>query len=354
MRTILITSTKRLAGKSTVGLGLCMWARKKGEKVGYFKPLGDRVVRKDERMYDHDAHLFKEVLGLSESEEKMSIAHDYKGLLRDTSEHPKDYVGELRKRFEELSGGKDLMVVEGAHSLACGAYLGLSAPEIVKHVGGMVLVVATGSSEEVVDRVAMAKAYLNHVGAPMLGVVVNKATEQQISRENTMLVKLFGDIGVEFFGFLPERKSLSRITPRDIVEVLEAEILAGDKGLDTLLERVVVGAMGFEAAMKRLRTIPGNAIITGGDRTDLQLGALETSSRCLILTGGIFPAPTVLREAEQRGVPVLLVPYDTFSAAERIEKITPRIRPEETSKIEEIERLVLEFVELDRLWGVSS
>lgn len=354
MKTLVITSTKRLAGKSTIGLGICMWAKKKGEEVGYFKPLGDKIVRRNKVVYDHDAHLFKKVLGLTEPEEKMSIAHDYKGFLRDASTQPKEYVANLGKRFGELSKEKDLMVVEGAHSLPCGAYLKISAPEIVKHVGGMVLVVATGSNEELIDRVAMAKSHLDNMDAPMLGVVVNKATEQQTSSEKDLLLEFFDDMSVECFGFVPECKSLSGVTPKDFVEVLEADILAGDKGLGTRVERVVVGAMGFEAAMKRLRTIPGNAIITGGDRTDLQLGALETSSRCLILTGGIFPAPTVLREAEQRGVPVLLVPYDTFSAAERIEKITPRIRPEETSKIEEIERLILNHVELDRLWGASN
>ncbi len=35
------------------------------------------------------------------------------------------------------------------------------------------------------------------------------------------------------------------------------------------------------------------AVITGGDRTDLQLAALETSTTCLILTGSISPDPLI-------------------------------------------------------------
>ena len=44
---------------------------------------------------------------------------------------------------------------------------------------------------------------------------------------------------------------------------------------------------------------------------DIQLAALETSTSCLILTGNIYPSPSVLNRAEELCVPVLLTKLDT-------------------------------------------
>ena len=58
--------------------------------------------------------------------------------------------------------------------------------------------------------------------------------------------------------------------------------------------------------MTYFRRKPNKAVITGGDRADIQLAALETSTRCLILTGNLYPSPAVLNRAEELCVPVLL------------------------------------------------
>ena len=58
------------------------------------------------------------------------------------------------------------------------------------------------------------------------------------------------------------------------------------------------------------------ALITGGDRSDIHLVALETATRCLILTGNLRPMPEVVRRAEELGVPVLLVRQNTLEVVE--------------------------------------
>jgi len=45
----------------------------------------------------------------------------------------------------------------------------------------------------------------------------------------------------------------------------------------------MVGAMGQEQALNFLEVKANKAVITGGDRADVQLAALETSTKCLIL-----------------------------------------------------------------------
>ena len=49
----------------------------------------------------------------------------------------------------------------------------------------------------------------------------------------------------------------------------------------------MLGAMGAELALKFFRTKPDKIVITGGDRADIQLAALETDTKCLVLTGNL-------------------------------------------------------------------
>lgn len=80
----------------------------------------------------------------------------------------------------------------------------------------------------------------------------------------------------------------------------------------------------------------------GGDRADMALATLETSTSALILTGGLYPDVKVVSRAAEKGVPVILVHYDTYTAIEKISEISRRISPGDAAGIkiakENIER----------------
>jgi len=100
-------------------------------------------------------------------------------------------------------------------------------------------------------------------------------------------------------------------------------------GLNRLVEDVVIGSMTIDGALSYLRRAPNKAVITGGDRSDLAITALETSTSVLILTGGLYPDVSVLSRAIEKKVPVILVHYDTYTTIERLHEVTRRIRPED-------------------------
>ena len=99
-------------------------------------------------------------------------------------------------------------------------------------------------------------------------------------------------------------------------------LCAGDK-LDQLAEHFSIGAMNVDAALRFFRRVPNKAVITGGDRADIQLAALQTSTRCLILTGDLYPNERILTRAEEMGVPVVLVSQDTSTVAANL-RAAPR------------------------------
>jgi hypothetical protein len=92
------------------------------------------------------------------------------------------------------------------------------------------------------------------------------------------------------------------------------------------------------------------AVVTGADRTDIQLAALEASTQCLILTGAGEPLPQLINRAEELEVPLIKVEHDTLATVEVIEQAFGHVRLHEAVKATYSFRLVEEHCHLDRLF----
>lgn len=122
---------------------------------------------------------------------------------------------------------------------------------------------------------------------------------------------------------------------------LGGEVLACQNCMNLPVEDIMVDAMTLDGALRYLRRTTDKAVIIGGARADLALAALGTSTSVLILTGGLYPVVKVLSRAEEKGVPVILVHYDTYTTIERLSKVTRHINPDDKAGI----RVVLENIQ---------
>ena len=158
--------------------------------------------------------------------------------------------------------------------------------------------------------------------------------------------------GVPILAMLPNQRVLLSVTVAELAEGMGGEILCGEGGLDELVENLLVGAMSVDSALTYLRRKPNKALITGGDRADLQAAALETGTKCLVLTGNIRPGPRILAQAEDRNVPIILTRTDTMTAIERIEKFFGKTRFHQEQKIQRFEQLLKENMDFEALYNL--
>jgi BioD-like phosphotransacetylase family protein len=107
--------------------------------------------------------------------------------------------------------------------------------------------------------------------------------------------------------------------------------------------------MGQEKALRFFRRKANKAVVTGGDRSDVQLAALETSTTMLVLTGNLPPSPIVLSRADELGVPMVQVDMDTLTAVERMERLMGHVRLHGPGKIDKIRAMFAEGVAVDDL-----
>ena len=218
------------------------------------------------------------------------------------------------KAHQRLSENRDIVLIMGANNLYEGSFLGLPGVYIIKKLlGAKVVLINQFTHDLCVDCILGVKEAL---GDRLIGVILNRVPPARIEYIQRSLVPFLGSRGIDVLGIIPYDHLLSTITVKELSNILKARILCCENQLDELVENFSVGAMAVDKALKYFRKKRNKAVITGGDRPDIQLAALETSTKCIILTGNMVPSEIILAKAEERHVPVMVVKDDTLTTVE--------------------------------------
>ncbi len=340
-----IASTSGNSGKTLLVLGLArIWAGR-GIPVGYVKPLGKIPVVEEGGVVDEDASFLARELGLPGPPEAtcpVVITQDlvisaYRGEVAGLRERVGRAIADASSRCE-------ILLLGGAANLRDGIFLGLSPLDIITAHDCKVLLVDWFRGEKSMDQVLWAARIL---GDRLLGVVLNHVDRAREIFVRDMVRPFFEARGIRTYGAVPTDPLLDSVSVAALAAALPATVEWGTDRLDTMIERFCVGAMDVESALRVFRRIPRKAVITGGSRADIQLAALETDTRCLVLTGGIPPNDLILHKAEEKGVPVLVCRDDTMLTVERFEKLVGRRRIRESAKVVRGVGLVSAHVDAD-------
>jgi len=338
MKALYITSAETFSGKSALCIGLGLQFQKDGLKAGYMKPVNVNCQVKEGVAYDEDVFFAKQVYGMAEPADLISPVALTPARLEQQLRGPEtDFQPKLKEAFAKLAEGRDVLVLEGGRSLREGYVANLPPKKVVEMVDAGVLAVIKYDDTLLVDRAMTAQ---NYFGKNFLGVVINEVPKTQTEIVRDVIVPFLTRHNIKVFGVLPKDQMLSAPSVRELAEGLHAEILCSSECSDELVEHMLVGAMGVESALSYFRRKPNKAVITGGDRADIQLAALETSTRCLMLTGNIYPSPSVLNRAEELCVPVLLTKLDTLATIEIIEGFFGKSRFQQPKKMERFTALL--------------
>ena len=349
MRSLLVSSTEQYSGKSALCLALATRLKEGGAKVGYMKPVGNIIVDLDGEPADEDAVNMKRMLGLDEGLDELSPILFTQQLLEDVLEgKDKQLAQKVKKTFQRISRGKDVVVLEGAGDVSGGAVLGLPDAEVARITGSRILLVSRYCDEYTIDRIATYLKLLPE-DAEFLGLVFNNTSAERMGFVREKVVPYFDRKGVRVLGVIPRNKALQAISAREIAGGLNGQVLAGERNLDVTVENIVVGAMSPDSAIKVFRRKRNRAVVTGGDRADLQMAAMEAHVPIIILTGNLYPASPVLGRAEEEGVPVILVPEDTITTIDRMETLMRRVRVRNAQKVDLMKKMLDEYVDVDKI-----
>jgi hypothetical protein len=350
MKALYINSISSFSGKTALCLGLGLYLQNKGVQLGYMKPVSKQGFRVGADMVDEDAEFVKRVLRLETPVNKMSPIVVTDELLDDLMA---GRIGGLWDKVEDAfqiaSEGKDFVLLEGGADMQEGFAFDLSPIGVARHLKVPVLSMVRWRDEGVSGVLDDAFAARHRLQNDLLGVIINNVPEKTWDAVNNKVAPYLESKGIRVYGILPHKEQLMAISVGELIDLLQAEVLTGGNMRERLIESLAVGAMTFESALPRFRRQINKAVITGGDRTDLQAAALETSTVCLVLTGNLHPSATIVKHAEELGVAVLLVPDATIDALEKIESVFGRTRLGQAEKLNRFQAMLAEYLNFERL-----
>ena len=345
MKTIVVGSTHKSAGKTSLIVGLSKAA---GKASGYIKPLGDRLLYRKKRLWDYDAALVTSVFSLEGNPEEMTIGFEHAKLqYMYDADSMKDKLSEM---LTVASEGKELVFVEAGETLAYGSSLHLDPVAVAASLDARLVLVAGGSEGTIVDDVAFIQRYIDLSGVDFAGIIINKVRNLEDYR-STHLADVSA-LGLNILGVVPFEAEMTKLSVGHLAERLLAKVIAGEQGLSHKVNAIMVGAMSTNAAMQNpLFKKDGKLVITGGDRTDLVLASIESNTSGIILTNNVLPPSNLVSKAQERGIPLLLVPFDTYQTASQLENIDPLMTKDDTRKMDLIAQMVKDHVSLTDIVG---
>ena len=323
MVALYVASNEPHAGKTLACVALGLRWREQGRTVGYLKPISPYEGQPE----DEDAMFVALQLGLP-----AVPAHVCPVIL--TPEVAAEGAEAARRRvtdaFAAAAAGKEVMLIGGSGSaLTRGATLGLSGREVANLLEARVLVMAKCATFADLDSIV---ATVRSLAGRVSGVALTRTPRKEIPEAKRAIIPALEREGVTVLGLLPEDPVLNSVSVREMAEATGARFLACPEAAEELVENLVVGAMSVESALRFFRQTPRKCVVTGGDRGDVQLAALETPTKCLVLTGDLRPSHIVLERATQLGVPVLLVMGDTLSTVATLEGLLGNLSLREPAK----------------------
>ncbi len=330
MVALYITSLDKGTGKTAICAGLGKHLRADGKKIGYLKP---NINKNSEEVIDSDAWFIKQLFNLEESTDLICP------VIGDES----NPAQEIKEVYARVSQGKDVIIIEGVYDQS-----------IAEALAAKVIVVESDSKKLLKAGASRYKDLADN----LLGVVLNKVPSSQVERVHSELSAQPDEARVNILGVLPEDRTLFTLTIGELAEHIQGEILNCPEKTTELAENFMLGAMCVDPGPEYFGRKDNKVVVVRGERPDMQLAALETSTKGLILSGNRTPTPDVLSRAKTKEIPIILAQQDdTTSIVTSIEDALSKTGFHHENKLPKLTEIMEQYFNFQAIYkelGLSS
>ncbi len=355
---VFVAATQQNDGKTTTALGLFAALKKRLGRIGFIKPVGQRFVEIEGRRIDEDSVLIDQTFGVQTPLEDMSpiaVEPDFtrKYISKSNSEF---LVRRIQNSFDRACWEKEFCIIEGTGHAGVGSVFDLSNARVAKLLQSKVLLVTRGGIGRSIDEVALNKALFDKEGVELVGVILNKVLHDKFDHVAEFARRGLDRLGIDLLGVVPVEPLLANATLGQICKETKGKFLNRPSESLRRVRKIIIGAMSSSHVMEYFS--PGTLVITPGDREDVILAALSTSSLTeadgravagLVLSGDLFPHQSVLDLISASDLPAIASPLDSYTVANTIYSMTVKTLPGDAEKISKIQSLIERHVEIDRL-----
>lgn len=326
--TVLVAGNRPKVGKTAICAALARILADSGASVGVTKPLSSASADDSE---DTDMSAFAELLGAD-----VGSAAALPG-----SGHASEVIAKFQAQVEQVSEGRDIVLVEGSSQM--GPEVTASAAE---SIDASVLLAIGYEPDLSPDALA---PWREALGDRLACSIVNGVSVYRVSQTRSELVPALGRAGLRPAGCLPEDRLLLAIQVDDVARHFDGEYVQQEGDKSALVSHFLVGCQTLDPGELYFGIHDNKAVVVRGDRPDIQMAALSTSTACMVITKKMMPIEYVMYEAGEEEVPVILAEADTLTAMDMLDTISERARFDHPAKLERMIELLQSHVDMGTL-----
>ena len=300
MTVICVTSLRQGEGKTALSSGLARLLTGQGRAVHAFNPL--RVTDDEGR----DSAFLASITG-AEPPAGWPLTVSDGNLPKDTAE-----------AISDASTPDYDTIIEAPALLDEGTDAAPLVQSLADTLDARVFLVARYSPDIAVEQIVEAAGGF---GDRLAGVVLNRVFKYRAQDAQARLAEGFRSQNIPVLALLPEDRRLQAVTVDRIAEHLNGEYFLGQDKKDQLFDNVLIGGIVLDNGVEYFDINHTKAVLVRADRPDIQMAALQTPTRCLVLTGGHRPIQYIEHEAREEEVPVILVQQGTLEASRQLDTL---------------------------------
>ena len=294
-RPIFVAATRQHVGKTTCSLALMSGLKKRFNRVGFIKPVGQQHVTVAEVAPPHqnvrvdkDVQLLKEYFKTVGSYKDMSPVIIPRGYTQDYVDGKvtcEEQAEAIRTSYGRIAAEADVVLLEGTGHVGVGSIVEMSNSRVASMLDADMVLVCNGGLGSAFDELEMNRVMCEAHGVRVRGVILNKVLPDKVE----MVRDYFGRVmeqrwGLPLLGVVPDLPFLSKCSLGDMCTLLGAEMISGEQyrpmhySADDV-EVVTVGLRRYlrkqlEGARSGTRQRP--LFITHCTRDDVVLGYLSS------------------------------------------------------------------------------
>jgi dethiobiotin synthetase len=179
---IFIAATRQDDGKTTTSLGLTAVLRKRFQRVGYIKPIGQRYVDVDGLKIDEDSVLINDTYHPGLPLDAMSPIAVDAHFTRDylDSADPAKLEAKVEEAFNRAAWEQDFVVIEGSGHAGVGSVFDMSNARAASLLHSKAIIVSQGGVGKPIDEISLNLALFEKHQVEVVGVILNKVIADKI------------------------------------------------------------------------------------------------------------------------------------------------------------------------------
>ncbi|MQF82797.1 phosphotransacetylase family protein [SAR202 cluster bacterium AD-802-E10_MRT_200m] len=315
MSVLYITGSKSGAGKTAFATGLAKILADSGHSVAIIKPI-KLPPPENQSANDADTQFFLKHFNHEASNQIYPL------IVNQESIKNKSLPKEIAKAIAPIDRNNEFVLVEGLDGITLNDPISELSAEIAAELNAQIIIMTQYESSLVELDVKDATQLF---GSSLLGIIVNRVWRNRNHWVTYDLIPTIERQSIRVIGVIPEDRRMLAPSVNNIATHLSGKLLTSRPEIERPVDYIMTGGWYLDQGAYVLSRRNNKAVVVRGDRPDLQMAALTTSTSCLILTEGKNPIQYITYHAEQEQIPILITEDSTLATMEQLNTLDNQV-----------------------------